>query len=74
MDDEDFDLSPYVPYVPEGCAPIFGVMVFGYIDEEGDICGGWHLDGTTEKAVVVGHMEVAKIHIIQSGYERGSDD
>lgn len=62
------DLTRYEHMVPEGNMVVFGVMIAGFVNEDGEICGSWHLDGETDKAVIVGHMEIAKQHIIQSSW------
>lgn len=74
MMDGEFDLTPYMRFVPEGCTPTFGIMVFGWINEDGEMCGGWHLDGEDDSAIVVGQMEIAQQRIILSAFGDPNDE
>jgi hypothetical protein len=46
------------------CTPLYGLRLFVYLDEEGQECTAWKVDGNVRAAHVLGNIEWLKHEMI----------
>jgi len=53
----------------EQCTPIYGFRLLVYLDEEGNECNAWKVDGNVPAAHIIGQLDWAKHAMIHQHLE-----